>query len=106
MCVTLLDSSRDPILNHVFDLSFASQVREYPMGDYESFLSERGSTFPRRVNMEGYLRSYIYSPAFYLLSVARATQMVEAHCHPEEPPKVRLTRIREERLLGASKLPV
>lgn len=60
------------------------------MGDYESLLNERGSAFQRRGNVDGYLRSYIYSPAFYLLSVARATQIVEAHCRPEEPPKVRL----------------
>lgn len=60
------------------------------MGDYESFLNERGSTSQRRENVDSYLRSYIYSPAFYLLSVARATQIVEAHCRPKEPPKVRL----------------
>lgn len=62
------------------------------MGEYESALNEQGSTFHRRVNMDGYLHSYIYSPAFYLLSVARATQILEAHCHPEETPKVRHTR--------------
>lgn len=61
------------------------------MGEYESVLNERAGTFHRRVNMDGYLRSYFYKPAFYLLSVARATQMVEAHCHHEEPPKVRRT---------------
>lgn len=72
------------------------------MGDYESFLNERGSTFQRRGNVEGCLRSYIYSPAFYLLSVARATQIVEAHCRPEEPPKVRQRRVQEESLMGTS----
>lgn len=75
------------------------------MGDYESVLNEPGP-FHRRVNMDSYLRSYIYGPAFYLLSVARATQMVEAHCHPEDPPKVRLTHVHQERLLGAGNLPV
>eukprot|EP00066_Takifugu_rubripes_P026953 XP_011616219.1 PREDICTED: protein FAM208A-like isoform X1 [Takifugu rubripes] len=64
------------------------KLREYPMGDYESFLNERGGTFQRRGNLDSYLRSYIRSPAFYLLSVARATQIVEAHCGPQEPPKL------------------
>lgn len=42
--------------------------------------------------MDGQLRSYISSPASYLLSVARASQILEAHARPEEPPKVRLGR--------------
>lgn len=75
------------------------------MGDYESVLNEQGSTFHRRVNMDSYLHSYIYSPAFYLLSVARATQILEAHCQPEEPPKVRPPLVQGRRLLGARKLP-
>lgn len=75
------------------------------MGEYESALNEQGSTFHRRVNMDSYLHSYIYSPAFYLLSVARATQILEAHCHPEEPPKVRLALVQGRRLLGVRKLP-
>lgn len=85
--------------------SFDSQVQAYPMAEYESILNERGSTFHRHVNADGYLRSYFYKPAFHLLSVARATQMVEAHCHHEEPPKVRLTHIQGKRLLGVRKLP-
>ncbi|XP_038553930.1 uncharacterized protein tasora isoform X3 [Micropterus salmoides] len=72
------------------------KVRQYPMGEYESKLDEPGKQFPapkhHRVNMDGYLRSYLYSPALYLLSVARATQMVEAHCGPEEPQEVRLRK--------------
>lgn len=59
------------------------------MGEYESKLNERGK-FPHRVNMDGYLRSYLYNPVYYLLSVARARQMVEAHCGPEEPQEGRL----------------
>lgn len=88
--------------NQVFEPSFDSQVREYPMGDYESILNERGSMFPLRGNVDSYLRSYIYSPAFYLLSVARAMQIVEAHCLPEEPPKVRRRRLREKGLVKTS----
>lgn len=80
VCVCVCLPSSDP------------QVRAYPMGEYDSMLSERGSTTPRRVNVDSYLRSYLHKPAFYLLSVARATQMVETHCQHEEPPKVRLTR--------------
>ncbi|XP_044066398.1 protein TASOR isoform X2 [Siniperca chuatsi] len=72
------------------------KVRQYPMGEYESKLDEQGKLFPapnhHRVNMDGYLRSYMYSPALYLLSVARARQMVEAHCGPEEPEEVRLAK--------------
>lgn len=71
------------------------------MGEYESILNERGSTIHRRVNVDGYLRSYFYKPAFYLLSVARATQMVEAHCQHDEPPKVRLTHIQGKKLFKA-----
>ncbi|XP_073324924.1 protein TASOR [Pagrus major] len=70
------------------------KVRQYPMGNYESNLDEEGKPFPppkhHRVNMEGYLNSYLYNPALYLLSVARASVMVEAFCGPEEPQEVRL----------------
>lgn len=66
------------------------------MGEYESKLEEGGKLFPapkhHRVNMDGYLRSYLYNPALYLLSVARAKQMVEAHCGPEDTQEVRLRK--------------
>ncbi len=66
------------------------------MGEYDSKLDERGKLFPapkhHRVNMDGYLRSYLYNPALYLLSVARARLMVEAHCGPEEPQEVTLKK--------------
>ncbi|XP_044206100.1 uncharacterized protein LOC122981439 [Thunnus albacares] len=69
------------------------KVRQYPMGEYDSKLDEDGKLFPapkhHRLNMDGYLRSYLYSPALYLLSVARAKQMVEAHCGPKEPQEAR-----------------
>ncbi|XP_029286862.1 protein TASOR isoform X3 [Cottoperca gobio] len=68
------------------------KVRLYPMGEYDAKLDEEGNLLPapkhHRVNMDGYLRSYLYSPAFYLLPVGRARQMVEAHCGPEEPQAV------------------
>ncbi|KAM3621562.1 uncharacterized protein V6R79_012819 [Siganus canaliculatus] len=67
------------------------QVRQYPMGQYESLLDQQGKLFPapkhHRLNMEGYLRSYLYGPAFYLLSLPRAKLLVEAHCGPEGPPE-------------------
>ncbi|XP_075951683.1 protein TASOR isoform X1 [Anarhichas minor] len=76
------------------------KVRQYPMGEYDSELDEQGKLFPtpkhHRVNMDGYLRSYLYSPALYLLSVARARQMVEAHCSPEEPLEVKLKKSQRE----------
>lgn len=66
------------------------------MSKYESTLDEEGRLFPapkhHRVNMDGYLRSYLYSPALYLLSVARARLMVEAHCGPEEQQEVKLKK--------------
>ncbi|KAM9361353.1 protein TASOR [Symphorus nematophorus] len=72
------------------------KVRQYPMGKYDSKLDERAKPFPapnhHRVNMDGYLRSYLYNPALYLLSVARAKLMVEAHCSPEEQQEVRLRK--------------
>ncbi|KAM7006484.1 protein TASOR, partial [Tautogolabrus adspersus] len=70
------------------------KVRQYPMGEYEALLDEGGAAAPKhhRVNMDGYLRSYLYSPALYLLSVARARQIVEAHCGPEEPQEVRMRK--------------
>ncbi|XP_040014619.1 protein TASOR isoform X4 [Xiphias gladius] len=69
-----------------------TKVRRYPMGEYDSKLEERGKPpAPKShwLNMDGYLRSYLYNPALYLLSVARARQVVEAHCGPEEPREVR-----------------
>ncbi|XP_050930559.1 LOW QUALITY PROTEIN: protein TASOR [Lates calcarifer] len=72
------------------------QVRQYPMGEYDSKLDERGKLFPapkhHRVNMDGYLRSYLYNPALYLLSVARARQMVEVHCGPEESQEAKVRK--------------
>lgn len=72
----------------------APQVRQYPMGEYESTQDDSGTPAPKhhRVNMDGYLRSYLYNPALYLLSVARARQMVEAHCGPEDPREAKMRR--------------
>lgn len=62
------------------------------MGEYDSRLEEGENLFPpkHRVNMDSYLRSYLYSPALYLLSLARAKQVVEAHSgqpHHEVKPR-------------------
>ncbi|XP_071351563.1 protein TASOR isoform X2 [Trachinotus anak] len=65
------------------------KVRQYPMGEYDSKLDELGKPFPapkhHRVNMDGYLHSYLYNPTHYLLSVARARQVMEVFSGPEEP---------------------
>lgn len=67
------------------------------MGEYDYKFDEAGKQPPapkhHRLNMEGYLRSYLYSPALYLLSVARARQVVEAQCGHKEPqdPRTRKT---------------
>ncbi|KAK2861669.1 hypothetical protein Q5P01_001202 [Channa striata] len=75
------------------------KVRQYPMGEYDSKLDVPGKTFStplhHKVNMDGYLRSYLYSPALYLLSVARARQVMEAHCGCEEPQEARARGERE-----------
>ncbi|XP_026204201.1 protein TASOR-like isoform X2 [Anabas testudineus] len=75
------------------------KVRQYPMSEYDSKLDEGGKMFlaPRhhKVNMDGYLRSYLYSPTLYLLSVARARQVMEAHCSSEELQEMRLRGQRE-----------
>lgn len=78
---------------------FTHKVRQYPMSEYDSKLDEGGKMFlaPRhhKVNMDGYLRSYLYSPTLYLLSVARARQVMEAHCSSEELQEMRLRGQRE-----------
>ncbi|KAG7226668.1 hypothetical protein INR49_001838, partial [Caranx melampygus] len=65
------------------------KVRQYPMGDYDPKLDEQAKPFPvpkhHQVNMDGYLRSYLYNPAFYLLSLARAGQVIEVYAGPEDP---------------------
>ncbi|KAM9859276.1 protein TASOR [Aulostomus maculatus] len=70
-----------------------SKARQYPMGEYDTKLDEHGQPFPvpkhHRLNLDGYLRSYLYSPVLYQLSVARARRMMEAHCGLEAPREVR-----------------
>ncbi|XP_035485932.2 protein TASOR isoform X2 [Scophthalmus maximus] len=65
------------------------KLRQYPMGEYDSNQDEQEKQFAvpkhHQVNMDFYLHSYLYNPAIYLLSMARARQVVEAHCGPEEP---------------------
>lgn len=57
------------------------------MGEYDVKLDDGVKPYPApkvpRVSQDGYLRSYLYSPAAYLLSVARAREMVAIHCGPE-----------------------
>ncbi|XP_041637621.1 protein TASOR-like [Cheilinus undulatus] len=79
------------------------KVRPYPMGEYDSTLEEGGAPPPKyhRVNLDGYLRSYLYNPAFYLLSVARARQVVEAHCGLEDPREAKRRSSRDQREAAA-----
>lgn len=62
------------------------------MGKYNSKPDERRQVFPppkhHRMNMDNYLRSYLFNPNIYLLSVARARQVVEAHCSAEQPQEL------------------
>ncbi|CAG5977835.1 unnamed protein product [Menidia menidia] len=68
-------------------------VRQYPMTEYDSKPDEQAQLFSppkhHRGNMDSYLLSYLSSPTFYLLSVARAKEVVEAHCGPEPPQELR-----------------
>ena len=63
------------------------------MSEYDSKLDEEAQLFSppkhHRVNMDSYLHSYLSSPTLYLLSVARAKEVVEAHCGPEQPQETR-----------------
>ncbi|XP_029947947.1 protein TASOR isoform X2 [Salarias fasciatus] len=67
------------------------KVRHYPMGEYDAKLDEQGEQLPvpkhHRVNMDSYVHCYLSNPAFYLLSVPRARQMMEAHCVAEPAPE-------------------
>jgi len=64
------------------------QVRPYSVPVYDPKLDERGKLFPapkhHRLNMDGYLRSYLYSPAFYKLSLGHAHRLLELHPPPDE----------------------
>ncbi|KAM6979745.1 protein TASOR-like [Aplochiton taeniatus] len=65
------------------------KVRLYPMEGYDSKLDDRGRLFPapkhHKLNMEGYLRSYVYGPSLYLLPAFKARDMVQLYCKaPEE----------------------
>lgn len=63
------------------------------MAEYDSKLDKQGKLFlpPKhhRVNMDSYLHSYLSNPAQYQLSVARAKQVLEAHCGPEQTQEMR-----------------
>ncbi|XP_041835698.1 protein TASOR isoform X2 [Melanotaenia boesemani] len=68
-------------------------VRQYSMTAYDSKADEEGQLFPppkhHQVNMDSYLQSYLSSPMAYLLSVARAKEVVEAHCGSVQPQETR-----------------
>nr|XP_020466781.1 protein TASOR [Monopterus albus] len=65
------------------------KFRQYSIGEYD----EQGKQFviPKhhQVNMEGYLRSYLYIPVLYQLKVSHARQIMEAHCGSEVLQEVR-----------------
>ncbi|XP_038872648.1 flocculation protein FLO11-like isoform X2 [Salvelinus namaycush] len=58
--------------------------RHIPMTEYDTKLDDRGKLFPapkhHKLNMEGYLRSYIYNPNLYTMPVVQAKEMVESYC--------------------------
>ncbi|KAL0978818.1 hypothetical protein UPYG_G00176120 [Umbra pygmaea] len=60
------------------------KLRHIPITEYDAKLDDRGKLFPApkhpKLNIEGYLRSYIYSPKLYAMPVARANELVERYC--------------------------
>ncbi|KAF7656332.1 hypothetical protein LDENG_00042900 [Lucifuga dentata] len=84
-------------------------VLQYPMSEYDTKLDERDKLFSapklHRANMDSYLRSYLYSPTLYLLAVAKAKQMVEVHCGPEELQDRKPRRSWGEQMEGRGKEP-
>lgn len=85
------------------------QVRQYPMGEYDSQMDNEEKPLPapthHRVNLEGYLRSYLYCPAFYLLSAARARLLMEAHGGIEQAqePRARKRQATEKEAAGSTR---
>ncbi|CAL8338366.1 unnamed protein product [Lota lota] len=82
-------------------------VRAYPMPVYDSKLDDRGKLFPapkhHRLNMEGYLRSYLYSPVFYQLSISHANRLLELHPPPDdEEPEGGLVYVLMEQVVKRS----
>ncbi|XP_041748584.1 protein TASOR isoform X2 [Coregonus clupeaformis] len=59
------------------------KLRHIPMTEYDAKLDDRGKLFPapkhHKLNMEGYLRSYVYNPNLYTMPVVRAKEMVESY---------------------------
>lgn len=76
--------------------NFTLQVRQYPMSKYELKFDEQGKAYSapshHKVNMDGYLHSYLHNPALYLLSVPRARLMMETYCSAEETQEVKLSK--------------
>ncbi|XP_027135126.1 uncharacterized protein tasora isoform X2 [Larimichthys crocea] len=72
------------------------KVRQYPMSKYELKFDEQGKAYSapshHKVNMDGYLHSYLHNPALYLLSVPRARLMMETYCSAEETQEVKLSK--------------
>nr|XP_015814187.2 uncharacterized protein tasora [Nothobranchius furzeri] len=63
-------------------------ARQYSMTEYDAKVDEEGKLHPppkhHRVNMDSYMKSYLSNPALYLLPVARAEQVVNSVCGPEQ----------------------
>eukprot|EP00063_Salmo_salar_P046636 XP_014021471.1 PREDICTED: protein FAM208A-like isoform X1 [Salmo salar] len=63
---------------------YHGKQRHIPMTEYDAKLDDWGKLFPapkhHKLNMEGYLRSYIYNPNLYTMPVVQAKEMVESYC--------------------------
>ncbi|XP_068171229.1 protein TASOR-like [Antennarius striatus] len=71
------------------------KIQHYPMGQYDSKLDEQVEPLPvpkHRVNIDGYLGSYLYSPTLYLLPVVQATLMMEMYIGLEEQKEMSLRK--------------
>ncbi|KAM4610572.1 protein TASOR isoform 3-T3 [Polymixia lowei] len=64
-------------------------VRPYILPEYKQNLDERGNLQPGsrpKHNMEGLLRSYVYNPGTYILSMTKAKDMIERIQNPLPTP--------------------
>ncbi|KAG7244385.1 hypothetical protein INR49_001684, partial [Caranx melampygus] len=74
-----------PALHHALVKARANPPAELSAGVERQAQEYLSSLNDGKVNMDGYLRSYLYNPAFYLLSLARAGQVIEVYAGPEDP---------------------
>ncbi|KAL0978175.1 hypothetical protein UPYG_G00167040 [Umbra pygmaea] len=60
------------------------KLHHIPITEYDAKLDDQDKLFPApkqpKLNIEGYLRSYIYTPKLYAMPVTQANELVERYC--------------------------